>query len=117
VAQYKIQDAGFLDEMVKFMFYTNIKISWTILKLGDLGWVGHGMGMADEMISKKVLNTKFHNRPVGKPRTRWKDVVRWETAHTCIGNTRMEETSRRQRRMEASSEGDQCPEGGCSAVY
>ena len=116
MTQYKIQDAGFLDEIVKFIFYKNIKISWTVLKLRNLGWVGHGIGMADEMLSKKVLNTKFHNRPVGKPRTRWKDVVRRDTAHTCTRNTRMEETSRRQRRMEASSEGDQYPEGGCSPV-
>ena len=32
------------------------------------------------------------------------------------GNTRMEETSRRQRRMEASSEGDQGPRRGCGTT-
>ena len=31
--------------------------------------------------SKKVLNGKFRNRrPVGKPRTRWEDVVREDTS-------------------------------------
>jgi hypothetical protein len=30
---------------------------------------------------KKILDGKFHNRrPVGKPRTRWKDVVRRNTS-------------------------------------
>jgi hypothetical protein len=33
--------------------------------------------MEDDIIPKNVPNGKFHNtRPVGKPRTRWKDVVR-----------------------------------------
>jgi hypothetical protein len=37
--------------------------------------------MADERISKKVLNRKFHNgRPVGKPSRRWEDVVRSDTS-------------------------------------
>jgi hypothetical protein len=32
--------------------------------------------MEKERIPKKVLNGKFHTtRPVGKPRTRWADVV------------------------------------------
>jgi len=31
--------------------------------------------------SQKVLNGKFHNRrAVGKPRTRWEDVVRRDTS-------------------------------------
>jgi hypothetical protein len=35
----------------------------------------------DERIPGKVLNGKFRDtRPVGKPRTRWKDVVRRDTA-------------------------------------
>jgi hypothetical protein len=35
----------------------------------------------DERIPEKVLNGKFHDtRPVGKPRTRWKDFVRRDTA-------------------------------------
>jgi hypothetical protein len=40
----------------------------------------------------KVLNGKFHNtRPVGKPRTRWEDVVRKNTSYPR--SKRMEETS------------------------
>jgi hypothetical protein len=32
--------------------------------------------MEEERISKKVLNGNFHTtRPVGRPRTRWTDVV------------------------------------------
>jgi hypothetical protein len=27
---------------------------------------------------KKVPNGNFHTRPVGKPRTRWVDVVQWD---------------------------------------
>jgi len=35
----------------------------------------------DERIPEVVLNGKFHDtRPVGKPRTRWKDVVQRVTA-------------------------------------
>jgi len=47
---------------VNLIFYTNILISWTIIKLEDLGCAGHGIGKADEMISKKVLKGKFRNR-------------------------------------------------------
>ena len=42
--------------------------------------------------SKKVLNRKFHTtRPVGRPRTRWADVVQRD-ALQLLG-TRMEEKS------------------------
>jgi len=51
---------------------------------------------------------------VGKPRTKWEDVVRRDI--TNPRNTRMEETSRRQRRREASSESRPGPRRGCSAV-
>jgi hypothetical protein len=37
--------------------------------------------MEYERIPKKVLNGKFHNtRVVGKPRTRWEEVVRMNTS-------------------------------------
>ena len=42
---------------------------------------------------------------MGKPRTRWEDVVRRAIADPR--NTRMEEKSRRQRRLERSSAGGQ----------
>jgi hypothetical protein len=59
---------------------------------------------------KKVLNGEFHNkRPVGKPRTRWEDVVRRDTPQILgiRGRTRRAED---REKMEASSEGDQGPE-------
>jgi hypothetical protein len=32
--------------------------------------------MEDESIPEKVLNGRFHNtKPVGRPRTRWKDIA------------------------------------------
>jgi len=41
-----------------------------------LEWAGHIIRTEEERISKKVLNGNFHTtRPVGKPRTRWADVV------------------------------------------
>ena len=42
---------------------------------------GHIIKTEDENVPIKFLNGKFHNkRPVGKPRTRWKDVVRRDTS-------------------------------------
>ena len=38
---------------------------------------GHVMQMRDEMISKKMLNTKMEGkRPRGRPRTRWIGQIR-----------------------------------------
>ena len=78
-----------------------------------LGWAGHFIRMEDERIPKKVLNGKFRNtRPVGKPRTRREDNVQTDTSQILgIRHTRTEETSRRQRREEASSDGGQGPAG------
>jgi hypothetical protein len=46
------------------------------IKIRRLGWAGHTIRMKEERIPKKVLNRNFHTtRPVGKPRTRWADVV------------------------------------------
>jgi hypothetical protein len=40
------------------------------------GWAGHIIRMDEERIPKKGLNGNFHTtRPVGRPRTRWADVV------------------------------------------
>ena len=45
-------------------------------KIRRLEWAGHIIAMEDERIPKKVLNGNFHTtRPVGRPRTRWADVV------------------------------------------
>jgi len=47
------------------------------IKIRILEWVGHVIWMEEEIIpKKKVLNGNFRTtRPVGRPRTRWADVV------------------------------------------
>jgi hypothetical protein len=51
------------------------------IKIIRLGCAGHIIRMEEERIPQKVLNGKFHKtRPVGKPRTRWEDVVRRDTS-------------------------------------
>jgi hypothetical protein len=46
------------------------------IKIRRLEWAGHIIRMEEERIPKKVLNENFHTtRPVGRPRTRWADVV------------------------------------------
>ena len=47
------------------------------IKIRKLEWAGHITRMEEERIQKKkVLNGNFHTtRPVGRPRTRWADVV------------------------------------------
>jgi hypothetical protein len=45
-------------------------------KIRKLEWAGHIIRMEEERIPQKVLNGNFHTtRPVGRPRTRWADVV------------------------------------------
>ena len=45
-------------------------------KIRRLEWAGHIIRMVEKGIPKKVLNGNFHTtRPVGRPRTRWADVV------------------------------------------
>jgi hypothetical protein len=46
------------------------------IKIRRLEWAGHIIRMEVERIPKKVLNGNFHTtRPVGRPRTRWADLV------------------------------------------
>jgi hypothetical protein len=46
------------------------------IKIRRLGWAGHIIRIEEERIPKRVLNGNFHTtRPVGRPRTRWVDVV------------------------------------------
>ena len=46
------------------------------IKSRKLGWAGPIIRMEEERIPKKVLNGNFYTtRPVGRPRTRWADVV------------------------------------------
>ena len=46
------------------------------IKIRRLEWAAHIIRMEEERIPKNVLNGNFHTtRPVGRPRTRWADVV------------------------------------------
>jgi hypothetical protein len=46
------------------------------IKIRRPGWAGHIIRMEEERIPKKILNGNFHTiRLVGRPRTRWADVV------------------------------------------
>ena len=46
------------------------------IKIRRLGWAGHIIRMEEERIPKKFLNGNIYTtRPVGRPRTRWADVV------------------------------------------
>jgi hypothetical protein len=83
-------------------------------KIRRLGLACCVMRMEDERIPIKVLNGKFHKtRPVGKPKVRGEDVTRRDTSQILgiRGWSRRSED----RRMEASSEGDQGPEGAVAS--
>jgi hypothetical protein len=58
--------------------YTMSQTLWRTSKLEDYnGQVI--IRMEEERIPKKVLNGNFRiTRPVGRPRTRWADVVQWD---------------------------------------
>jgi hypothetical protein len=46
------------------------------IKIRRLEWAGHIIRMEEEWTPKNVLNGNLHTtRPVGRPRTRWTDVV------------------------------------------
>jgi len=46
------------------------------IKIRRLGWAGHIIRMEEERIPKKGLNGNFYTtRLVGRPRSRWADVV------------------------------------------
>ena len=46
------------------------------IKIRRPEWAGHTIRMEEERIPKKVLNGNLHTtRPVGRPRSRWADVV------------------------------------------
>ena len=46
------------------------------IKIRRLEWAGHIIRMKEERIPKKVLNGNFHTtRLMGRPNTRWADVV------------------------------------------
>jgi hypothetical protein len=78
MAQYKIEDNGALDRLSQFRVAG--------IKIRRLGWTGHIIRIEEESIPEKALNGKLYNRsPVGKPRTRWKDVVRRDALQVKLG--------------------------------
>jgi len=62
------------------------------IKIRRLGWAGHIIRMEKQGIPKKVLNGNFITRPVGRPRTRWVEVVQRD-ALQLLAIKRMEEKS------------------------
>ena len=73
-------------------------------------WAGHVIRMEDERIPKKICNGKFHStRPVGKTKNKMGGCP--EGHISDHRNMRREEMSRRQRRVDVSSEGWHVPEG------
>ena len=55
------------------------------IKIGRLRWAGHIIRMEEERIPEEVLNGTFNNsRPVGRPRTRWADVVQSSVSQTVV---------------------------------
>jgi hypothetical protein len=64
------------------------------------------------LIPERVLYGKFHNtKPVGKPRIRWEDVVRRDISQILVIRGWRRRPEDREKWREASSEGDQGPEG------
>jgi hypothetical protein len=60
-----------------------------------LGWARHIIRMDEERIPKKGLNGNFHTtRPVGRPRTRWADVVQWDALQLLEIRWRSKATNR-----------------------
>jgi hypothetical protein len=52
------------------------------ISIRRLEWAGHIRKMEEERIPKKVPNGNFDTtRPVGRPRTRWTDVVQRDALH------------------------------------
>ena len=86
------------------------------MKIRRLGWARHVVRMADERIQKKkVLNGEFHNtRPVGKPRTRWEDVIRRDTPE-ILGIRGWRRRAEDREKLETSSEGSQGPKGAVAS--
>jgi hypothetical protein len=60
------------------------------IKTRRLGWAGHIIRTEEERIPKRVSNGNLHTtRPVGRPRTRWADVIQRD-ALQLLGIKRME---------------------------
>jgi len=106
-----IQDknAGVLDGIAKYILYKDLNIVEDI-KIRIVGWAGRFIRMEDERSKKGGFQGNVIVKDCGKTKNKM-EGRRPEGHITDPRNTRMKETSKRQRRIEASSEGDQGPEG------
>jgi hypothetical protein len=86
------------------------------IKIRRLGWAGHIVRMEEERIPKKGLNGNFYTtRPVGRPRTRWADVVDRDALQLVgiRGWKRRAENRDKWRHLTREATGLR----GCSAIY
>ena len=86
------------------------------IKIRRLGWAGHLIRMEEGRILKKVLIGNFYTtKPVGRPRTRWADVVQRDALHLLgiRGWRRRVENRDEWRRLVRGA----WPGRGCSAMY
>jgi hypothetical protein len=87
------------------------------IKIRRLGWAGHFVRLEDKRPppkKKRFLTGNFKIKDHGKTKNKM-EGRRPEGHITVAKNTSMEETSRRQKRMEAPGEGGQGPEGAVAS--
>jgi hypothetical protein len=69
-------DAGVSDAIMNSTAYTRSQTLWRTSKLEDYNGLVIQQGWKTKGFQIKVLNGNFYTtRPVGRPRTRWADVV------------------------------------------
>jgi hypothetical protein len=84
---------------------------WKDITIRILEWAGLIIRMEEERIPKKLLNGNFHTiRPVGRPRTRWADVVQRD-ALQLLGIRGRKRRAVNRDEWRASCGGGQGPEG------
>ena len=110
-----IKNANQWGSFVLYSLYNEPNIVEDI-KSRRLGWAGHIIRMEKERIPKKILNGNFFTtRPVGRPRTRWADVVQRDALQLLgiRGRSRRAENGDEWRRL---YEGGQGPEGAVAPL-
>ena len=95
------------------------------IKIRILEWAGHIIRMVEERIPKKVLNGNFHTtRQVGRPRTRWTDVVQRDALQLlgirgwrrrAANRDEWRRLMRKAKAREVSYEGGQGPEAAAAS--
>jgi len=72
----------YFSKYVRYGVYNEPDIAENI-KIIRLGWAGHIIRMEEEWIKKKKGSKRklLHHKPVGRPRTRWVDVVQRDALH------------------------------------